>query len=273
MVALIAFWLFIVHSMTAKNPFFDRGMLRDRSFMISTLMGLFVGLLLYSSMALIPTMLESLMGYPVVTTGLVTMPRGLGAFAAMIFIGRLNNRVDGRLLVLVGLVLCTAAAFQMSQFSLQMDSRLVIVSGVLQGLGTGMIFVPLSTLAFATLSATLRNEGSALFSLVRNMGGSAGISVIEAVQTHNSEVAHADLAAHVSRSDPTLLAYLPSQLSLNSTAGLDALNGEITRQSAMVAYVDDFKLLIFLSVGAIPLLLLLRAPKKKPAETVEVIVD
>lgn len=273
-VALIAFWLFIVHSMTAKNPFFDRAMLRDRSFMISTLMGLFVGLLLYSSMALIPTMLESLMGYPVVTTGLVTMPRGLGAFTAMILIGQLNNRVDARLLVLVGLLLCTAAAFQMSHFSLQMDSHLVVVSGVLQGLGTGLIFVPLSTLAFTTLSPALRNEGSALFSLVRNMGGSAGISVIEAVQTHNTEVAHADLAQHVSRSDPTLQAYLPAQFNMNSTAGLDALNAEIGRQSAMVAYVDDFKLLVFLSLSSIPLLLLLRAPTKKAgAEPVEVMVD
>ncbi len=272
-VALIAFWLFVVHSMTAKHPFFDPGLLRDRSFLISTFMGLFVGLLLYSSMALLPTMLETLMGYPVVTTGLVTMPRGLGAFTAMILIGRLNNRLDARLLVLVGLLLCTVAAFQMSHFSLAMDSHLVVVSGLLQGLGTGLIFVPLSTLAFVTLNPNLRNEGSALFTLVRNMGGSAGISVIEAVQTHNSEVAHADLAQHISRSNPTLQAYLPPQFNLNSTAGLDAFNAEISRQSAMVAYVDDFKLLIFLSVAAMPLLLLLRAPAKKAAETVEVVVD
>jgi DHA2 family multidrug resistance protein len=273
-VAMIAFWLFIVHSMTAKNPFFDRTLLRDRSFMISTLMGLFVGLLLYSSMALLPTMLEVLMGYPVVTTGLVTMPRGLGAFCAMLLVGRLTTKVDSRLVVLSGLLFCTLAAFQMSHFSLQMDSRLVVISGVFQGLGTGLIFVPLSTLAFATLAPSLRNEGSALFTLVRNMGGSAGISVIEAVQTHNSEVAHADLASHISRSDPVLQAYLPAQFSLNSTAGLDAFNEEITRQATMVAYVDDFKLLIFLSMAAIPLLLLLRAPKKKAgAEPVEVIVE
>jgi DHA2 family multidrug resistance protein len=272
--ALIAFWLFMVHSMTAKNPFFDVALFRDRSFLISTFMGLFVGLLLYSSMALLPTMLETLMGYPVVTTGLVTMPRGLGAFAAMLLVGRLNTKVDSRLVVLVGLLFCTAAAFQMSHFSLQMDSHLVIVSGVLQGMGTGLIFVPLSTLAFATLLPTLRNEGSALFTLVRNMGGSAGISVIEAIQTHNTEVAHSDLAGHISRSDPTLLAYLPAQFNLNTTAGLEALNAEVSRQSAMVAYVDSFKLLILLSVVAIPLLLLLRAPAKKPAgEHVEVIVD
>jgi DHA2 family multidrug resistance protein len=273
-VALIAFWMFFVHSATAKHPFFERALLRDRSFMISTFMGLFVGLLLYSSMALLPTMLETLMGYPVVTTGLVTMPRGLGAFAAMVLVGQINTRVDARFTVLAGLLCCTVAAFQMSHFSLQMDSRLVVISGVLQGLGTGLVFVPLAALAFTTLSPTLRNEGSALFTLVRNMGGSAGISVIEALQSHNSAVAHADMAQHISPSNPLLQAYLPSQFSLNTTAGLAALNQEVTRQSAMVAYVDDFKLLIFLSVAAMPLLLLLRAPEKKAsAEPVEVIVD
>jgi DHA2 family multidrug resistance protein len=124
------------------------------------------------------------------------------------------------------------------------------------------------------LNPAFRNEGSALFTLVRNMGGSAGISVIEALQTHGSEVAHADLAQHISPSNPVLQAYLPSQFSLGTTQGLVALNAEISRQSAMVAYVDDFKLLIFLSLAAMPLLLLLRAPeKKRSADSVEVIVD
>ena len=272
-VALIAFYLFIVHSATARHPFFDAVLLRDRSFMISTFMGLFVGLLLYSSMALLPTMLEVLMGYPVVTTGLVTMPRGLGAFAAMVLVGRINTKVDARITVMAGLLFCTLAAFQMSHFSLAMDSRLVIVSGVFQGLGTGLIFVPLSTLAFATLNPSLRNEGSALFTLVRNMGGSAGISVIEALQTHNTEVAHADLTQHISSTNAVLRAYMPGQI--DTTSGLAALNAEISRQAAMVAYIDDFKLLIFLSLASMPLLLLLRAPKKKTAraEPAEMIVD
>jgi DHA2 family multidrug resistance protein len=273
-VALIAIYVFIAHSATAKHPFFDAVLMRDRSFMISTFMGLFVGLLLYSSMALLPTMLEVLMGYPVVTTGLVTMPRGLGAFAAMVLVGRINTKVDARITVMVGLLFCAIAAFQMSQFSLAMDSHLVIVSGVLQGLGTGLIFVPLSTLAFATLNPSLRNEGSALFTLVRSMGGSAGISVIEALQTHNAEVAHADLTQHISASNPVLQAYLPAQFNLGTTSGLAALNAEVTRQSTMVAYIDDFKLLIFLSLASMPLLLLLRAPQKKAsAEPAEMIVD
>jgi DHA2 family multidrug resistance protein len=263
-VALIAFYLFMVHSMTAKHPFFEGALLRDRSFVVASLMGLFVGLLLYSSMALLPTMLETLMGYPVVTTGLVTMPRGLGAFAAMVFVGRMGNRIDSRLTVCAGLLFCAVSAWQMSHFSLDMTSGPVMVTGVLQGLGTGLVFVPLSTLAFATLNPALRNEGSALFTLVRNMGGSAGISIIEALQTHNVEVVHAGLAQHITPGAPVLQAYLPSQYSLNTTAGLSALNAEINRQSAMVAYVDDFKLLLFLSLVSLPLLLIMRAPRQKP---------
>ncbi len=261
-VAGLAFYLFIVHSMTAKNPFFDRALLRDRNFVMGSFMGLFVGLLLYSSMALLPTMLEVLMGYPVVTTGIVTMPRGLGAFAAMIFLGQFNTKIDSRLSVFIGLCLCVLSGWQMTHFSLEMTSWSIVTSGIVQGLGTGMLFIPLTTVAFSSLSPTLRNEGSALFSLVRNLGGSAGISIIEALQSHNAEVAHADLAQHISPSDPVLHAYLPQQFNLNSAAGLSALNGEVSRQAAMVAYIDDFKLLMLLSLLAMPLLFLLRAPPK-----------
>ena len=272
-VAMISFWLFVAHSATTDHPFFDMRLLRDRSFMISTFMGLFVGLLLYSSMALLPTMLEILMGYPVVTTGLVTMPRGVGALVSMVIVGQITRKVDARLIVMAGLLFCTMAAYQMSHFALNMDAHLVIISGLLQGLGTGLIFVPLAALAFTTLTPTLRNEGSALFTLVRNMGGSAGISVIEALQTHNTEVAHSDLAQHISPSNPLAQAYLPAG-ELTTTQGLAALNAEVSRQGAMVAYVDDFKLLIFLSVAAMPLLLLLRAPKKPDAtEAMELAVD
>jgi DHA2 family multidrug resistance protein len=270
-VAGVAFYMFMVHSMTAKAPFFDAAMMRDRSFVIATVMGLFVGLLLYSSMALLPTMLEVLMGYPVVTTGLVTMPRGLGAFVAMLAVGRLNARIDSRLIVGVGLLFTAVAAWQMSKFSLDMTAGPVEVSGVLQGLGTGLVFVPLSTLAFSTLNPSLRNEGSALFTLTRSLGGSAGISIIEALQTHNVEVVHSDLVQNITPGSGVLQAYMPS--ALKSTAGLAGLNEEINRQSAMVAYVDDFKLLIFLSLVTLPLLLLMRAPRRKPDEPVDVVVE
>jgi DHA2 family multidrug resistance protein len=263
-VAGTALYLFTVHSLTAKNPFFDRALIRDRSFVVATVVGFFLGILLYSSMALLPSMLEGLMGYPVVTTGLVMMPRGLGAFIGMFTVGRLVGRVDSRLLVGFGMTLMGVSAWMMSRFSLDMNATPLIVSAVIQGLGTSTVFVPLTTLAFASLSPIYRAEGSAVFTLVRNLGSAAGISIVAALQTSNTEVVHNDLVRHFAPGDQTL-SLLPQALNPATSAGAAALNAEITRQSAMVAYIDDFWLMVIITVVAAPLLLLMKAPKaQKP---------
>ena len=264
-VAGLALYLFTVHSFTAKNPFFDRALARDRSFVVATVVGFFLGILLYSSMALLPSMLEVLMGYPVVTTGLVMMPRGLGAFAAMFIVGQLVGRVDSRLLVAFGLFLSGLAAFQMSHFSLEMTSGPLVISALIQGLGTGLIFVPLTTLAFATISPIYRAEGSSVFTLVRNLGSSAGISIVVALQTSNVEAVHSGLVSHIVPGDPNLAMQMAgSALNPSTTAGAAALNGEITRQSAMVAYIDDFWLMVLITVAVVPLLFLMKAPRASP---------
>jgi DHA2 family multidrug resistance protein len=264
-IAGTALYLFVVHSATAKNPFFDRALIRDRSFVIATVVGFFLGILLYSSMALLPSMLEGLMGYPVVTTGLVMMPRGLGAFIGMFAVGRLVGKIDSRLLVATGMVLMGSAAWMMSRFSLDMDATPLVVSAIIQGLGTSTVFVPLTTLAFASLNPIFRAEGSGVFTLVRNLGSSAGISIVEALQTNNVEVVHSGLASRFSPGDQTL-SMLPQALNPTTAAGAAALNNEITRQAAMVAYIDDFKLMLIITVCAAPLLLFLKAPKAQGAK-------
>ena len=264
-VAGTALYLFTVHSLTAKNPFFDRALIRDRSFVIATVVGFFLGILLYSAMALLPSMLEGLMGYPVVTTGLVMMPRGVGAFIGMFTVGRLVGKVDARLLVASGMALMGVAAFMMSRFSLEMNATPLIVSAVIQGLGTSTVFVPLTTLAFASLNPIFRAEGSGVFTLVRNLGSSAGISIVEALQTSNVEKVHSGLVTHFAPGDQTL-SLLPQALNPTTAAGAAALNAEITRQAAMVAYVDDFWLMVIITVCAAPLLLLLKAPKAQKVD-------
>jgi DHA2 family multidrug resistance protein len=272
LVAGLALYMFTVHSLTAKNPFFDRALIRDRSFVVASVVGFFLGILLYSSMALLPNLLEVLMGYPVVTTGLVMMPRGLGAFASMFIVGRLVGKVDSRVLVFVGFVLSGVSAWQMSHFSLAMTSWPVITSAVIQGLGTGMIFVPLTTLAFASLSPIYRAEGSSVFTLVRNLGSSAGISIVAALQTRNVEVVHQDLVTHFVPGSATMAA-LPAAMNPATTAGAAALNAEITRQSAMVAYVDDFRLMLIITVCTVPLLFLMKAPKAQKLDPEHVVMD
>jgi DHA2 family multidrug resistance protein len=271
-VAGLSLYMFTVHSLTAKNPFFDRALMRDRSFVVATVVGFFLGIMLYSSMALLPSMLEVLMGYPVVTTGLVMMPRGIGAFISMFLVGQLMGKIDSRVIVFIGFVLSGISAWEMSHFSLDMTAAPVVISAVIQGLGTGLIFVPLTTLAFASLSPIYRAEGSSVFTLVRNLGSSAGISIVAALQTQNVEVVHAGLVRNFTAGDPKLAMILPSAMNPATTSGALALNAEVTRQAAMVAYIDDFKLLLIITIVTIPLLFLMKAPlnaaKPDPANVV-----
>ena len=260
-VGIVASWIFLVQTLTAARPFFDRALAVDRNFVTCTVFGFFIGILLFSTMALLPPMMQQLMGYPALTSGLVSMPRGLGSFVAMFAVGRLIGRVDTRLILFVGLSLSTLALWQMSQFDLSMGAMPIMISGVIQGLGIGLIFVPLSTLAFATLAPRHRPEATGVYTLMRSLGSSVGISVMQGLWTSNTQVVHSSLVAHIDPSDPVTRAALPPMMSLTNPSGLEALNGEITRQAAMVAYVDDFRVMMLITLGVMPLLLLMRTPR------------
>ena len=265
--AIIGLWVFLAHTLTAKHPFFDRALALDRNFVACNLFGFFIGLFLFSTMALLPPVMQGLMGYSVFGAGLVMMPRGLGSFAAMFVLGRLVGRVDTRLILITGLGLCSIALWQMTHFDLAMDSRPFVVSGVIQGLGIGLLFVPLSVTAFATLTPALRAEGTAVYTLIRNLGSSVGISIMQALDTQQTAVAHADMAGAISPGNPVQSGLLPPG-GLGGPGGgsaLDVLNGEITRQAAMVALIDVFKLMLILTFAIAPLLLIMQRPRTAPA--------
>jgi len=256
--AVVAFAFFAVHTWTVQGiSFFDRDLLKDRNFVTGCLFGFIVGVVLYGTMALLPTFLQSLMGYPVVYTGEVTAPRGVGTMLAMIVVGRLVHRIDVRAIMVAGFTLTAVALWQMTHITLQMDSSLIIVSGFIQGLGIGFTFVPLSTAAFATLAPRLRNQGTPIFSLLRNIGGSVGISIVQALLTRGSAQAHAQLAATVAPGNPGLSS-LPPGLGLDTMNGLAVLNAEVSRQAALIAYVNDFWIMMVVTLLAIPFLLLIR---------------
>jgi MFS transporter, DHA2 family, multidrug resistance protein len=179
-------------------------------------------------------------------------------------VGRLVRRVDNRLLMGVGLFLSASSLVMMSRMSLQMDEHLVMLSGFVQGTGTGLVFVPLSTMAFATLDQKFRAEGTAMFTLIRNIGSSIGISALQVVAIRNTEIVHSRLTEGL-RPDNPAMANLPAPFSLTDQGGLAALNGAVTRQAAMVSYIDAFWFLALLSFGAIFLLLLVRKPKRMAA--------
>ena len=271
--AVIGLWVFVIHTMTTDHPFFDKALMRDRNFVTASIFGFFVGILLFSTMALLPPMMQTLMGYPVLTSGLVSMPRGVGSFVAMFFVGRLIGRVDTRLILFTGLSISAIALWQMMHFDLSMGVWPFVTSGVIQGLGIGLLFVPLSTLAFATIAPHLRPEGSSVYTLVRNLGSSVGISIMNALLVANIQTMHESLAGKIIPSDAVVRANLPRMLDPSTAAGITSLNAEITRQASMVAYVDNFRLMFVITIACMPMLLLMRKPRQAGGEPLHAIVD
>ncbi len=226
--------------------------------------------MLFATLALVPPLLQNNMQYPVVLTGLVTAPRGMGTMVAMFIVGRLLSYFDARLIIAVGLALTAFSLWQMTQFSLLMDSWPVIISGVLQGFGVGLVWVPLSTVAFTTLPANLRNEGTAFFNLLRNIGSSIGISVVFFLLTQNTQRIHAAMGSNVTPYD---ILNNPAALHFNllTMQGLAGLDGTMFNQAAMIAYIDDFQLMMVLTLATIPFLFLIK--KVRPSGGSHAVID
>ncbi len=268
-VAGLGFYLFTVHTVTTDGrSFLNRDLLKSANFVAGTVLMFCGGLIMTGTNALLPTMLQNLMNYPALTTGLVAMPRGIGAMAAMFLVARLINRVDSRLIILFGLLMTSAAMWQMSQFSLQMGMAPVVISGLMQGFGLGCTQVPLNIIALSTLPRHIMTQGTAIRSLMRNLGGSVGISIPVATLAENTQIVHSRLVEGLRPDNPLVHApYLAAPFSLTTPRGMAALNAEVTRQAAMVAYVDDFKLLMLMALASITLLLLLREARRRSPPT------
>ncbi|MHA6641924.1 DHA2 family efflux MFS transporter permease subunit [Mesorhizobium sp. A623] len=262
--AITGFWVFIVHLLTSENPFIDPKIFLDRNFATGLVFIFIIGVILLASLALLPPMLSTIFGYPTITVGIVMAPRGVGTMISMLVVGRIMHRVDARLLVVVGLLLTSQSLYTMSGFTPQMDDWLIISSGVVQGLGLGLVFVPLSTVAFATLDARFRTDATALFSLVRNIGSSIGISIVSVMLVRNTQVNHSELSAFITPFNPNLIAASPAAAA-GDPAALAQIDGLVNIQSLMISYVNDFKLMMVVTLFALPLVFLLRKPKRAAA--------
>jgi len=264
--SLLAFVFFAVHTWTSPgNSFLNKALLRDRNFIIGIALAFIVGMLLYANMALQPSLLQGLMDYPIVFTGIVMAPRGIGTLLAMMVVGRLIHRIDVRAIMALGFALTAFSLYLMTQFTLDMDSTLIVVSGVIQGLGIGFTFVPLSAVAFSTLAPNLRNDGTPIYSLLRNIGASVGISIVQAMLSESTARAHAQLSEAITPYSAAVQ-NLPPLLSVQSPTGLALLNLEINRQAAMIGYLSDFHLMMWLTLLAMPMILLVRKPAAAAAE-------
>ncbi|PEQ10621.1 EmrB/QacA family drug resistance transporter [Novosphingobium sp. PC22D] len=260
-IAATAFYIFIVHTLTARQPFVNVAIFKDRNFIIGSVFGFFLGGLMYSVMALTAPMLAELMHYPALIVGLVMAPRGVGTLICMPIVGLLVNRHDPRILILVGMVVSGISTLLMSQFSLQMDQTAVIISGFVQGVGAAFLFVPVTTVVFATIPQKLRNEGAAMNSLLRALGGSVWISIMQTLTIRSEAVVHSRLAEGV-RPDNPVLGFRFPDFSFDAIGSIARMSGEIGRQAMMVAYVNGFWLLCVITFALVPLIPLLRPTRR-----------
>jgi DHA2 family multidrug resistance protein len=258
-VAVSAFYVFLVHTFTAERSFVRPRLFLDRNFSVGMLFIFIIGITYLASMALMTPYLQTLMGYPVVTAGIVMGPRGVGTMVSMLIVGRMMGRIDTRLLLMIGLLLTAWAMYDMTGWTPDISEWTVAVVGFIQGAGLGFLFVPLTTVTFATLPSEDRADAAGLYNLSRNVGSSVGISVVSYLLTRNGQINHETIGSYVTATnrafnDPAVL-HAMSPWTASGRAALDQL---IQFQAAIISYIDDFKLMMVLSLAAVPLVLLLR---------------
>ena len=260
--AVSGFWVFTIHIIGAPKPFLDPKMFLDRNYTTSLIMMFVIGVILLASLALLPPMLSRIFGYPTITTGMVMGPRGVGTMASMILVGRLMRSMDPRALVITGLLITAASLWMMTGFSPQMGAGPVVWTGLIQGVGLGLVFVPLTTVAFGTINPKYRADATALFSLARAIGSSIGISIVSVLLARNIQVNHVELGAAISPFNPVLTQAVPTATAGNVTV-LTQLDGLVNIQALMVSYLDDFKLMMIVALCVIPMVFFLSRGDEK----------
>ncbi|MDH4565239.1 DHA2 family efflux MFS transporter permease subunit [Pseudomonas sp. BN414] len=265
----LCLYLFIVHTWTHQDPFINPKLFKDRNFCVGLFFIFLVGIVLLATMALLPPFMQNLMGYPVLDVGYVLAPRGLGTMLAMLLVGRLIARVDPRLLLVAGLLLTGLSLWDMTLFTTETSTSELIRSGVIQGFGLGLIFTPLTTISFSTLAPAFRNDGTALYSLLRNVGSGIGISIVITYLGHRTQINHEVFSSYLTPfSQPLQQAVQAGAYNLNTPAGLMTLDRDVTRQASTLAYLQDFRLMMFITLAAIPMTLFLRAGRRSKPELV-----
>lgn len=262
---VLGFYLFTVHSLTASDPFIDLALFRDRNYVIGIMLIFIVGVVLLATLSLLTPYLERLMNYPVLTAGLVLAPRGVGTMAAMLLAGQLIRFTDARLLITTGLGITAFSLYLMTGFTPDVSQGTLVRTGLLQGFGIGFVFVALGTVAFGTLPPALRTQGTGLFNLMRNIGASIGISMMGYLLVRNSAVTQAGLVEHVTPFRQVIRDHA-QQLGLAIPGGRAALAQLVTAQAEAIAFIDNFKLMMFVSLLAIPLVMLVQPPRRPPGK-------
>ena len=262
-VSAVGFYYFFAHSLTTDQPFVNFEMFKDRNFLSGVVFMVIIGVVLFGTMALVTPFMQNLLGYPIQTAGYLLGSRGVGTLITMLVAPRLMRLTETRNLILVGLMITAGTLYEMTGWSLDTQQHTIVTTSIIQGVGLGLLFVPITSVAFLTLPGQMRNGAAAITTLVRNIGSSIGISMVIANLTSKTTYMHERLGAHITPfSDALQFPDVSNALNLNTDAGKAALDGMVTQQANMIAYLNDFKLLMILTIAVMPLVLMIGSTRK-----------
>lgn len=268
-IVALSFYLFIAHSATTKNPFITPGILSDRNYALGLIFMFLLGVLVLSMNVIMPLFLQNLRGYPILTAALVMMPRGLGSLFGLVLAGKLSGRMDPRIQIAIGFASTGYSAYLFSTFTPDVGLWAFIFAAFFNGIGIGMIFVPLTAVSFWTLAAHLRTEASTYTSLLRNYGSGIGVSIVISVLSRSQATSHAHMAERISPYNEAMRSpWLPEQWDLFTTNGLVLLDAEISRQALAIGFLNDFYLIMAGAIISVPLVFLISRGKDAKGENV-----
>jgi DHA2 family multidrug resistance protein len=261
-ISIAGFYYFFAHSFTTASPFIQFAIFKDRNFVSGCVFMAVMGLVLFSTMAVSSPFLQNVIGYPIITAGLLLATRGCGTFVAMMLVGRLMRYIEARTLIISGLSLTCLSLFYMTSWTDQTGVPEIVVVSIAQGFGFGLVFVPLSTVAFLTLPNHLRTDGTSMLTLMRNVASSVGISVVIAELTEGSRRVYAVLSQHINPFNHAMqMPDVRGMIDLTTDAGRAMADVMVALQAQIIAFSQDYQMVMIFTMCAIPLAIMIGSTK------------
>ncbi|MBI1175732.1 MAG: DHA2 family efflux MFS transporter permease subunit [Sideroxydans sp.] len=274
-IATLSFLFFFIYSLTGKHhPLFDLRIFRDANFLVASLVMTAIGIGFFGGMVLQSLYLQNFLGYPTFEAGLYMAPRGVASFFVMMFVGKFSNRIPPRYFIFVGICASIAGNYMMTRFSSDISTSDLILPVILQGIGMGLVFVPVSTLAFTTLPKAIAGEAAGIYSLIRAISSAVGIAILSTYLSRSSQQHWASLRGYINPYNSELADYLhPLHLGILDEKGIAITARAVFHQAQNAAYIDSFWFATANFVLMLPLLLLIRTPKNGAPPPAPVVAD
>jgi DHA2 family multidrug resistance protein len=261
-VSAVGFYYFFAHSLTTSKPFVQFSVFKDRNFVTGCVFMAVMGLVLYSTMALSSPYLQNVIGYPIITAGVLLATRGCGTFVAMMLVGRLMRYIEARTLIIAGLSLTALSLFYVTGWTDQTGVPEIVSLSIMQGFGFGLVFVPLSTVSFLTLPNHLRTDGTSMLTLMRNVASSVGISIVIAQLTEGGRRNYAILSEHINPFNQAMqMPDITGMINIGTDAGRAMADAMVAVQAQILAFSQDYQLVMIFILCTIPLAIMIGSSK------------